>query len=144
MANILHPKTYSEEGLPLSERDDMIRGRKLSRAIVAWVIGNYETEEMSTELFYWKYLVYQARAVCHAKDFGDANNAYGYTGVRLSRKVRPLLEMSFRDIKSFWAEWESFGDFEPDTFAWPKADPVIVKTRNIKLQGMCAARAPDK
>ena len=64
MANILHPESYSDEGLHVSVRQDMIHGQALSRAIVAWVISNYDVEVVSTETFYWSYLAYQARAVC--------------------------------------------------------------------------------
>lgn len=144
MANILHPDTYNEGGLCKSERRAMIRGRVLSRAIVAWVISNYEIEELSTESFYWKYLAYQARAVYHAKKFGDAHEAYGFAGIPLAKQVQELIKSSFRGIENFCIEWDSFGDFEPETFAWPTADPVVVKTRNAKLQGMCTATVPDK
>lgn len=144
MANILHPGTYSEEGLRVSERQEMIRGRALSRAIVAWVISNYETEGLSTESFYWKYLAYQARGVCHAKKFADANGVYAYSGIPLARKVQQLTERSFRGIGRFWAEWDSFGGSEPETFAWPKADPVVVKARQTKLPGMGIAALADK
>jgi hypothetical protein len=143
MANILHPETYNDEGLRVSERQEMIRGRALSRAIVAWVISNYETEEVSTESFYWKYLAYQARAIWNAKKFGDGNEAYAYTGIPLATQVQQLIERSFQGIKSFWAEWDSFRDIEPETFAWPKADPVAVKARDTKLQGMCTATLTD-
>ena len=98
----------------------MTRGWALSQAIVAWVISNYETEDsqLSTEslAIYWKYLVYQARVVCHAKKFRDANGANGYAGIPLARQVQQLIERLFRGIKSFCAEWDSFGDFEPETF----------------------------
>jgi hypothetical protein len=144
MANIVHPDTYSDEGLPASERLEMIRGRSLSRAIVSWVISNYETEEVSMESFYWKYLAYQARAVCCAKKFGDANGAYTLSGIPLGRQVQELTERSFRGVDRFWAEWDSLEGFEPETFAWPETDPVVVKTRDTKLQGTCLATLEDK
>jgi hypothetical protein len=146
MANILHPDMYKldGEGLCVSERQEMIKGRALSRAIVAWVISNYDMEEMSTESFYWKYLAYQARALCYAKKFGDGKGAYAYTGIALASPVQLLIESSFEGIEKFWAEWHSFGDSKPETFAWPQTDPVKVQTRDTKLQGMCTAPLADK
>ena len=142
MANILHPGTYSDEGLRAPERLEMIRGRALSRAVVAWVISNYETEdsEVTIESFYWKYLAYQARAVCKAKEFCDSNNVFAFSGIPLATKVRSLIEMSFGGIESFWTEWHRLGDFEPETFAWPESRPVVVRARNTKLQGKCRSK----
>jgi hypothetical protein len=146
MANIIHPGTYSKEGLSVSERLAMIKGRALSRTIVAWVISNYETEdsEVTTESFYWKYLAYQARAVCNAKKFGDSKNAFAYSGIPLAKPVRSLTEMSFGGVEIFWAEWNRLRDFEPETFAWPESGPVVVKTRNTKLQGTCTSKLISK
>ena len=136
MANILHPMSYDGGGLSVSERLGMIRGRAISRAIVAWVISNYEVEDMSTETFYWNYLAYQARAICYAKKFGDSNEAYSYNGIPLAHRVQELIKNSFHGMKSFWEQWDSFAGLEPDTFAWPKDDQLVVKTRNTKVQGM--------
>ena len=146
MANILHPGTYSKEGLRAPERLEMIRGRALSRAVVAWVISNYETEdsEITIESFYWKYLAYQARAVCKAKDFRDLNNVFAFSGITLASQVRRLTELSFKGIESFWAEWNRLGDIEPEAFAWPESRPVAVKIRNTKLQGMRASKLMSK
>lgn len=136
MANILHPESYQPKGLGISQRQDMIRGRVLSRAIIAWVIGNYEIEHVSTDTFYWSYLAYQARAICHAKAFGDSKEAYSYTGVPLANKVQRLIENSFRGIKSFWEQWDSFAGLDPETFAWRKDESLVVKTRNPRVQGV--------
>jgi hypothetical protein len=138
MANILHPESY-HTGLRASHRLEMIRGRELSRAIISWVISNYEIEHVSTETFYWSYLAYQARAICYAKKFGDSREAYSYTGVPLSGEVQALIEHSFQGIESFWEQWESFAGLEPDTFAWPKDDPLVVKIRHPRVQGMSVA-----
>ena len=138
MANILHPESYSDEGLRVSVRQDMIRGRALSRAIVAWVISNYDIEVVSTETFYWNYLAYQAHAVCFAKKFGDSKKAYSFTGVPLARGVQALIESSFHGIKNFWEQWESFAGIEPQTFAWPNDNQLVVKTRATKIKGMYA------
>jgi hypothetical protein len=49
MANILNPESY-RTGLHTSHRQEIIRGRALSRAIVSWVtISNYEIEHVSTD-----------------------------------------------------------------------------------------------
>jgi hypothetical protein len=142
MANILHPNSYTDDGLDTSERKEMIRGRALSRALVTWVIGNYETKEMTTETFYWRYLAYQARAVCYAKKFAASKGLFGSLGINLATAVQKLTEESFRGIQSFWAEWDSFKDFEPENFAWPNSDPVLVETRTAKLQGTYTATFP--
>jgi hypothetical protein len=146
MANIVHPSTYSKEGLCPSERLEMIRGRALSQAVVGWVISNYEIEdsEVTTESFYWKYLAHQARAVCNAKKFCDSKNVFAYTGIPLAKQVRRLTEMSFGGIEIFWAEWNRLRDFEPETFAWPESGPVVVKTRNEKLRGTCTSKLLSK
>ena len=138
MANILHPESY-DTGLRASHRLEMIRGRFLSRAIVSWVISNYEIEHVSMEAFYWSYLAYQARAICYAKKFGDSREAYSYTGIPLAGEVQALIEHSFYGITSFWETWEFFAGVEPDTFAWPNDDPILVKIRNPRVQGMSAA-----
>lgn len=122
----------------MSVRQDMIKGRALSRAIVAWVISNYDIEAVSTETFYWNYLAYQALAVCFAKKFGDSKKTFSYTGVPLARKVRTLIERSFKGIKNFWDQWDSFAGLEPETFAWPKDDQPVVRTRTNKIKGMYA------
>jgi hypothetical protein len=138
MANILHPESY-HTGLRAAHRLEMIRGRVLSRAIISWVISNYEIEHLSTETFYWRYLAYQARAICYAKKFGDSREAYSYTGVPLAGEVQALIEHSFQGIQSFWEQWESFAGLEPDTFAWPKDDLLVVKIRNPRVQGTSVA-----
>jgi hypothetical protein len=138
MANILHPESYSDEGLRVSVRQDMIGGRAISRAIVAWVISNYDIEVVSTETFYWSYLAYQARAVCFAKKFGDSKEVYSFTGVPLARRVQTLIESSFYGIKKFWEQWDSFEGLEPQNFAWPNDDQLVVKTRTTKIKGMFA------
>lgn len=138
MANILHPESYSDDGLRVSVRQDLIGGRALSRAIVAWVISNYDIEVVSTETFYWNYLAYQAKAVCFAKKFGESKKIYSFTGVPLSRQVRTLIENSFIDMKKFSEHWDSFEDLEPTNFAWPKDDQLVVKTRTTKIKGMYA------
>jgi hypothetical protein len=135
MANILHPETYVRRGLSMSERQEMIKGRAISRAIVAWVISNYEIDVISMETFYWSYLAYQAHAICYAKEFGDDREAYSYTGLSIAHHIRSLIEVSFRGIKPFWDKWESFAGIEPETFAWPKDDPLVVKVRNPRVQG---------
>ena len=135
MANILHPESYSDEGLRVSVRQDMISGRALSRAIVAWVISNYDIEVVSTETFYWNYLAYQAHAVCFAKKFGDSKKAYSFTGVPLAKKVQNLIESSFHGIEKFWEQWDSFEGLEPQNFAWPNDDQLVVKTRTTKIKG---------
>jgi hypothetical protein len=136
MANILHPESYGDNGLRVSVRQDMIQGRALSRAIVAWVISNYDIETVSTEMFYWNYLAYQARAVCFAKKFGDSKKTYSFTGVPLAKQVQTLIKSSFHGVKKFWEQWDSFEGLEPETFAWPKVDQLVVKTRTTKIKGM--------
>jgi hypothetical protein len=135
MANILHLDSY-HTGLCVSQRQEMIRGRFLSRAIVSWVISNYDIELVTTETFYWNYLAYQARAICYAKTFGDSREVYSYTGVPLAKEVRTLIEESFRGVDSFWEQWESFADVKLGTFAWPKEDLHTVKIRKPRVQGM--------
>lgn len=138
MANILHADTY-HTGLSVSQRQEMIGGRFLSRAIVSWVISNYEIDLVTTETFYWNYLAYQARAICYAKKFGDSRGAYSYTGVPLAKEVYVLIEDSFRGVERFWEQWESFSDVELGSFAWPKADLHTVKIRKPRVQGMLTA-----
>jgi hypothetical protein len=138
MANILHPDSYSEEGLRVSVRQDMIGGRALSRAIVLWVISNYDIEVVSAETFYWTYLAYQARAVCFAKKFGESKGVYSFTEVPLEGRVKTLIKNSFRGIKKFWEHWDSFEDLEPQNFAWPIDDQLVVKTLPTKIKGTCA------
>ncbi|KAF8220622.1 hypothetical protein L208DRAFT_1332790 [Tricholoma matsutake] len=130
MANILHPDSY-HTGLSVSQQQEMIRGQFLSRAIVSWVISNYDIELVTTETFYWNYLAYQAHAICYAKTFGDSQEAYSYMGVPLANKVHALIKESFQGVDSFWEQWESFVDVQLGTFAWPKDDLHSVKIRTI-------------
>lgn len=139
MANVLHPDTYRHPGLCVSQRQEMIKGRALSRAIVAWVVSNYEIEVVSTDTFYWSYLAYQARAICHAKEFRESREANSYMDVPSAIEVRKLMERSYRGVKSFWEQWESFADIDPDTFAWRKDDSLVVKIRKPRVQGVSVA-----
>jgi hypothetical protein len=126
-------------GLCLSEREEMIKGRQMSQAIISWVMSNYEIERVSISTFYWSYLAYQAHAICYAKKFGDASHAYCYTGIPIAEKVQDLIEESFQGMENFWDKWESLAGVEPETFAWPKDDPLVVKVRNPRVQGMSIA-----
>jgi hypothetical protein len=144
MANILHPETYRHPGLCVSQRQEMIKGRAVSRAIVAWVISNYEIEFVSTDTFYWSYLAYQARAIFHAKEFGDSQEEFSNMDVPLADEVRKLMERSFRGVKSFWEQWESFAGIDPDTFAWRRDDSLVVRIRKPRVQGVSVAGFPSK
>lgn len=140
MANILHPASYQAPGLRVSQRKELIKGRATSRAIVAWVISNYEIEGLSTDTFYWNYLAYQARAVCHAKKFGEKKEAFSYTGQKIANKVESLICRSFQGLQSFWEQWDYFEGLEPRTFAWPQADDtkLVVNIRNPTVPGESA------
>jgi hypothetical protein len=120
----------------------MIKGQAKSHTIITWVISNYELEHFSIETFYWSYLAYQVRAICYAKKFGDENGAYSYMGIPIADKVQGLIEESFRGMKSFWDQWNSFSGVDMETFAWPKEDQPTVKARNPQVQGMSVVASP--
>jgi hypothetical protein len=137
MANILHPDSYHAPGLRVSQRQEMIRGRASSRAVVQWIISNYEIEGLTTECFYWSYLAYQALAVCHAKKFGEQNKVFCYTGQPIAKQVEALIRSSFQNMEKFWEQWDYFKGIEPLSFAWPQADDgqLHVKIRIPKVPG---------
>lgn len=54
----------------------------------------------------------------------------------LARQVQTLIESSFHGIEKFWEQWDSFEGLEPQNFAWPNDDQLIVKTRTTKIKGM--------
>ena len=83
----------------------MIEARSWSREVVSWVLSNYRfvtEDDAALENFYWTYPAWQARAICHAKDFGDLNKAYSYTEVPIAKRVRALVMDCFKGVYEFW------------------------------------------
>jgi hypothetical protein len=121
LANVTHHATYNPGGLKAPERQQIIFGRAKSREVVTWVLRNYELQgDISLQDFFWRYLAYQAHAICYAKETAESEQVYSYTGRRFSNDVSLLIQRSFVDVVEFWPQWESFRASPPHTFAWPK------------------------
>ena len=136
LSNIAHPKTYTPHGLGPEERYDLVHARKQSRQIVTWVLGSFEFEgEVSIEDFYWRYLAYQARAICRGKEFSEANKAFSFDHGQFAEKVRSLVKHSFKNVQEFWPMWELYNQSEPRSFAWPTDSIYHIKPRLLKKDG---------
>ena len=117
----------------------MIEARSWSQEVVSWVLTNYRfvtEDDAALENFYWTYLAWQARAICHAKDFGESNKAYSYTEVPIAKRVRGLVTECFKGVDEFRPRWETFSLREPDSFALPGIYLHEVEVRESQKKGM--------
>ena len=138
LANAAHPDTYEPPGIPAPDRMLMLHARKQSREIVTWVVANYEFEgQHSIDWFYWRYLAYQSRALCRAKDFAESKGTFSSNQEPIAEKVRRHVKNSFKDVIEFWPHWDDFSKCEPRTFAWPSRLRYVVQRRTSPLNGSC-------
>jgi hypothetical protein len=136
LSNILHFATYLSDGLPASERKQMIHGRLKAREITAWVIQNYRFEDSyDIEHFYWSYLAYQARALYESMVFTESRGITSWVERKIAADMKELISVSFEGMEQFWRYWEEHQGVE--TFAWPpnQRHVVCVKEADERLAG---------
>ena len=136
LSNILHFATYSCDGLPASERKDMIHGWLKAHEIVTWLIKNYKFEDSyDIKTFYWSYLAYQAQALYESKVFAESRGITSWVERKIAVDVKEPIGILFKWMEQFWRYWEEHQGVE--TFAWPlnQCHVVCVKETDECLEG---------
>lgn len=137
LGNVLHPHTYTPDGIPSTDRHLLMQARALGRSLVSCLIQRvaWEGADLDLETFVWKYLAYQACAVWTFKGrWRGSNHAVESNGCTKSKILRAIEEV-VGDEPSFWREWHQLKDENITSLAWTFTKKPQVIRRTTKAPG---------
>lgn len=123
LGNIIHYKTYTDDGLGPIQRQKMIEGRAIARHVRHWVTCMVELHDshqnptlrsVEQDLFY-PYLASQALALVNYKRRASTADAHGNSDFSLE-DLEDKIHRSFSDDSGFMAHYKS--SIDPGTFDW--------------------------
>lgn len=138
LANVLHPLTYSEEGVPVLERYEMMQVRKLGRHTLSWFFSRFEIkkedeastiEEVTGERFVELCLVHQIEALKRAKEVGPKKERCD------AKDVAKQLELYNPELKAVRAQYIADTAGKPRYFTTTfKGHKVVCKTEQGEVE----------
>jgi hypothetical protein len=150
MADVLHPATYTAEGVPGKERLEQINGRRDARTVcqLIWLLFDYDTSQYNPKLklkysleeLYWQCLSYLMGAVVVGSQIADRDGIFCLSGERFGSTLMKILSVHFipntYQDSAFWNAWRAT-DIQPHTFSWKpfndKYPKLLIKRKRMHI-----------
>jgi hypothetical protein len=133
MADILHPATYTAEGVPGRERLDQIQGRRDACRVreLLWDLFEFDMSlcknksqvDLSLEDLFWECMAHQLATLHTAASILEDKGIFCVTGRKISKTMMKILKVHFvpgtHAEKAFWNAWAGIECYDrPLSFAW--------------------------
>jgi predicted secreted protein len=133
IAELFYSKSYEQYGLGVSERLEIIEGRRLSRQVVEWILCNYRIDHETLQLpsIFWEYLGHQTQAITEAKAFVESQHL---SGPRIAEQVDKLIFQHFNDVVKYWIHLPVRRNLTTFTYPCPESCRILRRVPRIERE----------